>query len=132
MTTAAVYQPLTASEHSGQLRKAVIASTVGAHLRPHRAQEDVTDRGCNGRSVWVPLFRYGRHRDTVGGFIAIVLSLIPHDMQYGPQAALIAEAFTPRLRYSGSWLGYQLASIIVGGPVPLRPRCSPLTGPAMR
>ena len=28
-------------------------------------------------------------------FIAIVLSLIPHDMQYGPQAALIAEAFTP-------------------------------------
>jgi hypothetical protein len=33
-------------------------------------------------------------------FIAIVLSLIPHDMQYGPQAALIAEAFTPRLRYT--------------------------------
>jgi metabolite-proton symporter len=51
-------------------------------------------------------------------FIAIVLSLIPHDMQYGPQAALIAEAFTPRLRYSGSSLGYQLASIIAGGPAP--------------
>src|SRR5262249_56479159 len=32
-------------------------------------------------------------------FIAIVLSLIPHDMMYGPQAALIAEAFTPRLTY---------------------------------
>jgi MFS family permease len=52
-------------------------------------------------------------------FIAIVLSLIPHDMMYGPQAALIAEAFTPRLRYSGSSLGYQLASIIAGGPAPL-------------
>ena len=52
-------------------------------------------------------------------FLAIVLSLIPHDMQYGPQAALIAEAFTPRLRYSGSSLGYQLASIIAGGPAPL-------------
>jgi metabolite-proton symporter len=52
-------------------------------------------------------------------FIAIVLSLIPHDMQYGPQAALIAEAFTPRLRYSGASLGYQLASIIAGGPAPL-------------
>jgi hypothetical protein len=52
-------------------------------------------------------------------FIAIVLSLIPHDMQYGPQAALIAEAFTPRLRYSGSSLGYQLASVIAGGPAPL-------------
>jgi MFS family permease len=52
-------------------------------------------------------------------FIAIVLSLIPHDMQYGPQAALIAEAFTPRLRYSGSSLGYQLASLTAGGPAPL-------------
>jgi metabolite-proton symporter len=52
-------------------------------------------------------------------FIAIVLSLIPHDIMYGPQAALIAEAFTPRLRYSGASLGYQLASIIAGGPAPL-------------
>jgi MFS family permease len=52
-------------------------------------------------------------------FTAVVLSLIPHDMMYGPQAALIAEAFTPRLRYSGSSLGYQFASIIAGGPAPL-------------
>ncbi len=52
-------------------------------------------------------------------FIAVFISLIPHDMQYGPQAALIAEAFTPRLRYSGSSLGYQLASVIAGGPAPL-------------
>ena len=52
-------------------------------------------------------------------FIAIMLSLIPHDLQYGPQAALIAESFTPRLRYSGASLGYQLASIIAGGPAPL-------------
>jgi len=52
-------------------------------------------------------------------FFAIVLSLIPHDMMYGPQAALIAESFTGRLRYSGSSLGYQLASVIAGGPAPL-------------
>jgi len=52
-------------------------------------------------------------------FVAIVLSLIPHDMLYGPQAALIAESFTPRLRYSGASMGYQLASIIAGGPAPL-------------
>ena len=52
-------------------------------------------------------------------FGAIVLSLIPHDMMYGPQAALIAESFTGRLRYSGSSLGYQLASIIAGGPAPM-------------
>jgi MFS family permease len=52
-------------------------------------------------------------------FLAIVLSLIPHDMMYGPQAALIAECFTGRLRYSGASIGYQLASIFAGGPAPL-------------
>jgi hypothetical protein len=52
-------------------------------------------------------------------FLAIVLSFIPHDMMYGPQAALIAECFTPRLRYSGSSLGFHLASIVAGGPAPL-------------
>jgi len=52
-------------------------------------------------------------------FFLIVLSLVPHDMMYGPQAALIAESFTSRLRYSGASLGYQLASVIAGGPAPL-------------
>jgi MFS family permease len=51
--------------------------------------------------------------------LAIILSLIPHDIMYGPQAALIAESFTPRLRYSGASLGYQLSSLIAGGPAPL-------------
>ena len=31
-------------------------------------------------------------------FLAIVVSLVPHDMMYGPQAALIAESFTPSRR----------------------------------
>jgi metabolite-proton symporter len=52
-------------------------------------------------------------------FLAIFVSLFVHDMQYGPQAALIAESFTPRLRYSGASLGYQLASVFAGGPAPL-------------
>ena len=52
-------------------------------------------------------------------FLGIVLSFVPHDMLYGPQAALIAECFTPRLRYSGASIGYQLASVTAGGPAPL-------------
>jgi MFS family permease len=51
--------------------------------------------------------------------LAIVISLIVHDIQYGPQAALIAEGFGPNVRYSGAGLGYQLASVIAGGPAPL-------------
>lgn len=58
-------------------------------------------------------------REPVWVFAAIVLSLIPHAMQYGPEASLIAESFTPRMRYSGASLGYQLASVIAGGPAPL-------------
>jgi hypothetical protein len=49
-------------------------------------------------------------------FIAILLSLIPHDMMYGPQAALIAGSSTGRLRYIGASLGYQLASRHCGRP----------------
>ena len=36
-----------------------------------------------------------------------------------PQAALIAESFGTNLRYSGAGIGYQLASVIAGGPAPL-------------
>ncbi|MGO4835252.1 MFS transporter, partial [Rhizobiaceae sp. 2RAB30] len=32
-------------------------------------------------------------------FLAIVISLVPHAMMYGPQAAFIAETFTGQLRY---------------------------------
>jgi MFS family permease len=51
-------------------------------------------------------------------FLGVILSGLPVMTLYGPEAALIAESFTPRLRYSGTSLGYQLASIIAGGPSP--------------
>ncbi len=64
---------------------------------------------------------YGLLDTGKAGFVllAIVASLIFHDMQYGPQAALIAERFGTNVRYSGAGLGYQLASVIAGGPAPL-------------
>jgi metabolite-proton symporter len=52
-------------------------------------------------------------------FLAMLIALIPHAMQYGPQASLIAESFPTSLRYAGAGLGYQLASVIAGGPAPL-------------
>jgi MFS family permease len=51
-------------------------------------------------------------------FLANAVSGMAVMTLYGPEAALIAESFTPRLRYSGTSLGYQLASIIAGGPAP--------------
>jgi hypothetical protein len=52
-------------------------------------------------------------------FLAIVMSFVPRDLMYGPQAALIAECFPVQLRYSGYSIGYQLASVMAGGPAPL-------------
>jgi MFS family permease len=52
-------------------------------------------------------------------FLAVMLSFVPHGIIFGPQAALFAECFTPRLRYSGSSLGFHLASMTAGGPAPL-------------
>ena len=52
-------------------------------------------------------------------FLAIAVALPLHDLQYGPQAAFISESFPGSLRYSGSSLGYQLASITAGGPAPI-------------
>ncbi|GAA2152652.1 MFS transporter [Nocardioides koreensis] len=52
-------------------------------------------------------------------FVALCLGLVPHAMQYGPQASLIAESFPTSLRYGGAGLGYQLASVVAGGPAAL-------------
>jgi metabolite-proton symporter len=69
--------------------------------------------------IGVPYFLMLDSKVGVLVVLAIVISLIPHDMQYGPQAALIAESFPTRRRYSGAGLGYQLASVFAGGPAPL-------------
>jgi MFS family permease len=58
-----------------------------------------------------------------GSFLAlaagIVVALVIHAVLYGPQAALITEQFSPRLRYTGSSLAYTLAGVIGGAPAPL-------------
>lgn len=58
-----------------------------------------------------------------GSFLAltvgIVVALIIHASLYGPQAALITEQFSLRLRYTGSSLAYTLAGVIGGAPAPL-------------
>jgi metabolite-proton symporter len=66
-----------------------------------------------------PYFAVLTHGGHVLIFLAVVVSLVVHAMQYGPQAALIGESFPTRLRYGGAGLGYQLASVFAGGPAPL-------------
>jgi MFS family permease len=51
--------------------------------------------------------------------LAVLVASGFHDMMWGSLAALTAECFEPRLRYSGASIGFQLASVFAGGPAPL-------------
>jgi MFS family permease len=93
--------------------------TVAGRLSDHIGRKNMYIIGCVFMGIFG--FVYFAMLDTKSPtliFIAVALSLLPVMTMYGPEAALIAEAFSPRLRYSGASLGYQLASIIAGGPSP--------------
>jgi len=90
------------------------------HLSDRFGRKRVYMAGAIATGLWaIPYFLMLDSKVGLLVFVAIFLSLIPHDAQYGPQAALIAESFTTRLRYSGAGMGYQLASVVAGGPAPL-------------
>ena len=52
-------------------------------------------------------------------FVLITVALVVGNslvaVMYGPQAALFAEMFSARVRYSGASMGYQLGSVVSGG-----------------
>lgn len=52
-------------------------------------------------------------------WIAIILGQTFLSMMYGPQAALLSEMFTARLRYSGASLGYQIGAVFGGALAPI-------------
>jgi MFS family permease len=67
-----------------------------------------------------PYFLLMNSGSTALFIVAVVLSLtVFHAWVYGPQAALIAERFGTRSRYSGASLGYQLAAPFAGGLAPI-------------
>jgi MFS family permease len=51
--------------------------------------------------------------------LAVVLSFLVQDIQYAPQAALMAESFTGRRRYSGASLGYHIGAAVWSGTAPI-------------
>jgi MFS family permease len=90
------------------------------HVSDLVGRRRLTATGCWAMVFWP--FAYFALLDTRQPLLvrlAILISLPLQDLQYGPQAALIAESFPGALRYSGASLGYQLASITAGGPAPL-------------
>ena len=96
------------------------ANPLFGHLSDRFGRRTITAIGCVVM-LFYPFVYFGL-LDTKSlplVFLAIILSNPLQDLQYGPQAAFIAESFPASLRYSGSALGYQLASITAGGPAPV-------------
>ncbi|QUQ64329.1 MFS transporter [Kutzneria sp. CA-103260] len=76
--------------------------------------------GAIGMAVWVFVFFALLGSRSTGAIIgATTVALVLHGAMYGPQAAFFSELFGTRVRYSGSSIGYQLASILAGGLAPL-------------
>lgn len=96
------------------------AIPIFGHLSDKIGRRRITAIGCLVMMVF-PFIYFGMIDTGAIGlvFLAIIVGLPLHDMQYGPQAAFISESFPGSNRYSGASLGYQLASITAGGPAPL-------------
>jgi metabolite-proton symporter len=76
--------------------------------------------GAFGMAAWsfalLPLLASG---DQAKIALALVVGLVFHGAMYGPQAAMIAELFPTRIRYSGASIAYQLTSIFAGSLAPI-------------
>ncbi|HEV7661841.1 MAG TPA: MFS transporter [Allosphingosinicella sp.] len=76
--------------------------------------------GGFGLAAWsfalFPLLASGNYALIV---LALVVGLVLHGAMYGPQAAMIAELFPTRIRYSGASIAYQLTAIFAGSLAPI-------------
>jgi metabolite-proton symporter len=98
----------------------MVTIPLAGYLSDRLGRRRVIAAGCLLMIGWPLLYFHLLEMGSLAlTFTAIIIALPIHDLQYGPQAAMIAESFPARVRYSGSSLGYQLASITSGGPAPL-------------
>src|SRR5260370_19450729 len=71
--------------------------------------------GYVGLALWaIPMWFLIDSRDILWFFVASFVLAVPLGITYGPQAALYAEMFPAKVRYSGVSVGYALGSIIGG------------------
>jgi MFS family permease len=99
---------------------AIPAIPLSGWLADRLGRRRVYGAGIVGLALYAwPFFLLLDTRDPATVILAMVLALVLHSVQFGPQAAMIAEGFTPAVRYSGASLGYQLAPVVAGAWAPL-------------
>jgi MFS family permease len=99
---------------------ALMVIPVAGFLSDRFGRKRIIAVGCVGTGLWM-FALFGLMNTTIVGLIilGLVVDGIFQDLQYGPQAAVIAENFPASRRYTGSGLGYHLAAITAGGPAPI-------------
>lgn len=76
--------------------------------------------GTIAAAVWpFVFFPMASTRSYLAIAAGMIVALAIHALLYGPQAALITEQFSERLRYTGSSLAYTLAGVLGGAVAPL-------------
>jgi MFS family permease len=92
---------------------------LAGHLSDLYGRKRVIAAGCIGTGLWVfALFGLMDTKIVSLVIVGLLIDGLLQDLQYGPQAAVIAENFPASRRYTGSGLGYHLAAITAGGPAP--------------
>ncbi|WP_394836310.1 MHS family MFS transporter [Pendulispora rubella] len=90
-----------------------------AALSDRHGRRRVVLVGSMGLMLWAAaFFPLIDTRATAGVLAALVVMAVALGLVYGPQAALFAELFAVRLRYSGVSLGYQIGAVLGGGIAP--------------
>jgi MFS family permease len=93
---------------------------LAGHLSDTYGRKRTIAAGCVGTGLWMfALFGLIDTRSIALIIVALIVDGAFQDLQYGPQAAVIAENFPASRRYTGAGLGYNLAAITAGGPAPL-------------
>ena len=112
----------------GVLLNAVAIRSIGSlvvlplagHLSDLYGRKRVVGTGLVGTGLWIfVLFAIMDTKVIPLLIFALIVDGMMQDLQYGPQAAIIAENFPASRRYTGSGLGYHLAAITAGGPAPV-------------
>lgn len=90
------------------------------HLSDRIGRRAVYAFGAFGLAGWsFALFPLLASGEPAAIILALVVGLVLHGAMYGPQAAMIAELFPTRIRYSGASIAYQLTAIFAGSLAPI-------------
>nr|WP_263327125.1 MFS transporter [Neobacillus sp. Marseille-Q6967] len=97
----------------------LVVVPLAAHLSDKIGRKNITLAGMIVTLLFAfPYFYLVNTGEKSLIILATMLASIGPAMVYGPQAALISEIFPVHLRFSGSSIAYQFASIIAGGLAP--------------